>query len=79
MERVSDSGRLAGPLRVRCARRVAMGVLWLIGAAPAPAFAQRAGQIAEEGSMLLCWAVAAGLGFIVCATAFLNPKRSHRD
>jgi len=39
--------------------------------------AQVPGQFANEESSWLIWAVLAGAGLIICATGFMNPKRSH--
>lgn len=57
---------------------------WLI-IAPAAAlhlsaglvFAQKAARIPDEEEGWLKWAIAAGLGVIICITGLLNAKRSH--
>ncbi len=41
------------------------------------ASAQTPGNVPGEDGGYLQWAIALGLGVVVCATAFLNPKRSH--
>ena len=41
------------------------------------ALAQSPGNVANEESSYLVWIVFAGALLIVCATGFMNPKRSH--
>lgn len=41
------------------------------------ASAQTPATVPGEDSGYLQWAIAVGLSLVVCATAFLNPKRSH--
>ena len=41
------------------------------------ALAQTPAKIANEESSYLVWVVFAGAIFIVCASGFMNPKRSH--
>ncbi len=41
------------------------------------ASAQTPGRVAVEDSGYLQWVVFLGLAVVVCATGFLNPKRSH--
>lgn len=40
-------------------------------------FGQTPGTVANEESSYLVWIVFAGATLIVCATGFMNPKRSH--
>ena len=39
--------------------------------------AQRTGKVPDEDGGLVQWCIAAGIVFVVCVTAFMNPKRSH--
>ena len=41
------------------------------------ASAQTPGNVPGEDAGFLQWVIALGLCVVVCATAFLNPKRSH--
>lgn len=41
------------------------------------ALAQAPGQYVNEEASWLVWAVLAGAAVIICATGFMNPKRSH--
>ena len=41
------------------------------------AMAQTPANVANEESSWLVWAVFAGAALIICATGFMNPKRSH--
>jgi len=52
----------------------ALGVFFVTGNV---AFAQRAATLPKEDGGVLQWVVAAGIVFVICVTAFLNPKRSH--
>jgi hypothetical protein len=49
----------------------------VVHVAAASALAQQPARLPEGGSGVLQWVIAAGIGVIVCITAFLNPKRSH--
>ena len=64
-ECVSRKGLLAGV--------VALGVHLMA----ATAWAQRPASIPKEGGGYLPWLIAAGIVVLICACAFLNPKRSH--
>jgi len=46
-------------------------------AASGSALGQAPGNVANEESSYLVWAVFAGAALIICATGFMNPKRSH--
>lgn len=66
-------------MRLRRIWVVAAGAL-AIHFSTAPAWAQRAGRVAEEEEGgLLRWGIAVGLAIVICVSAFLNPKRSHRS
>jgi len=41
------------------------------------ALAQSPATVAEEESGWLVWAVFLGAALVICATGFMNPKRSH--
>lgn len=41
------------------------------------AMAQAPGQFANEESSWLVWAIFGGAALLICATGFMNPKRSH--
>jgi hypothetical protein len=41
------------------------------------AMAQAPGRVPGEDAGYLQWIVFGGIAFVVCATGFLNPKRSH--
>ena len=41
------------------------------------AMAQAPGRVAGEDAGYLQWIVFGGIAVVVCATGFLNPKRSH--
>lgn len=41
------------------------------------ALAQTPGNVANEEAGYLVWVVCAGAGLIICATGFMNSKRSH--
>ena len=41
------------------------------------ALSQTPGTVANEESSYLIWVVFAGAALIICATGFMNPKRSH--
>jgi len=41
------------------------------------AWAQKPATPPEDDGGILQWVVAAGIAVVICATAFLNPKRSH--
>jgi len=56
--------------------RFSVGILALTLAAHSAA-AQTPGRVAAEDSGYLQWIVFLGLAVVVCATGFLNPKRSH--
>ena len=43
------------------------------------AWAQRPGALPKEDKGFLQWGVGLGLAVLICATAFLNSKRSHQD
>jgi hypothetical protein len=43
----------------------------------ATAWAQARASGPEEGGGYLPWLFAAGIAILICACAFLNPKRSH--
>lgn len=58
---------------IRRAMAVAGGVLGFAQSA----LAQTPGQFANEESGWLVWTVLAGAGLIICATGFMNAKRSH--
>ena len=46
-------------------------------AASGRALGQTPGNVANEESSYLVWVLFAGAALIVCATGFMNPKRSH--
>ncbi len=46
-------------------------------AASGRALGQVPGNVANEESSYLVWVIFAGAALIVCATGFMNPKRSH--
>lgn len=52
------------------------GVGVLLGSTPV-ALAQAPGQYVNEEASWLVWAVLAGAALTICATGFMNPKRSH--
>ena len=41
------------------------------------AAAQSSTRVPGEDGGILQWGIAVGLCIVVCATAFINPKRSH--
>lgn len=41
------------------------------------AMAQAPGTVANEESSYLVWVVFGGAALVICATGFMNPKRSH--
>ena len=49
------------------ALHVSAGIVW----------AQRNAQVPDHEEGWLKWAVAAGLGVVICITGFVNAKRSH--
>ena len=57
-------------------RRFVAGLVVVLGLGGS-VFAQVPGQYANEESSLLVWGVLAGAGLIICATGFMNAKRSH--
>ncbi|GAG39491.1 unnamed protein product [marine sediment metagenome] len=65
-------------MRLRPTWVVAAGAL-AIHFSTAPAWAQRPGHVVEEEGGLLQWGIAVGLAIVICVSAFLNPKRSHRS
>lgn len=42
------------------------------------AFAQEAARLPEPEGVAITWAIGIALVVVVCVTAFINPKRSHR-
>lgn len=44
---------------------------------PAIAWAQKSTVSADEEQGWMKWAIAAGLGVVICVTGFINAKRSH--
>ena len=72
----------------RCTERSGRGRLsWshlgrttaLVLATVSPALAQQEAKMPGEDNYLLTWGIAFGVVLVVCATAFINPKRSHLD
>ena len=65
-------------------RKVRPRSIWLIAAggaamhlAAATVWAQKPGRVPNEDNGWLQVGIALGLAVVICATAFLNPKRSH--
>ncbi len=56
--------------------RFAMSI-WAFTALSSVAMAQTPGNVPEAESGYMVWVVLAGAGLIICATGFMNPKRSH--
>jgi hypothetical protein len=56
--------------------RRALFLAGLLGSA-STALAQAPGRYANEEPAWLLWAVLAGTLVVICASAFINPKRSH--
>jgi hypothetical protein len=42
-----------------------------------PVLAQAPGKVANEEASYLVWVVFAGAVLVICASGFMNPKRSH--
>lgn len=49
----------------------------VVHVSPAIAWAQKSAVAADEEKSWLKWAVALGLGVVICGTGFINAKRSH--
>lgn len=43
------------------------------------ALGQEPGRLANTDKGIVQWAVAIGLMILICAAAFMNPKRTHLD
>ena len=42
------------------------------------AWAQKIGRVVEPETDWIMWAIAAGLGILICSMGLINVKRSHR-
>ena len=70
--------KCSGEVRREWLLAIRAGVIGLgVHLLAASAYAQTPGQEPKQDSGVLQWGIAAGLVVVVCATAFLNPKRSH--
>lgn len=67
------AGRTGGPW---AACWIAAGLL-AVDLTAATAWAQSQGRVPDDDAGVLHWGIAVGLAVVICAPAFLNPKRSH--
>lgn len=42
------------------------------------AWAQKIGRVAKQETDWIMWAIAAGLGILICVMGLINVRRSHR-
>lgn len=62
----------------RCLRlRGGLVAVFLLTVWPQLLWAQEPGALPKEDKGIVQWVVAVGLILLICASAFLNPKRSH--
>ena len=82
---VRTVARVIGRLRSACGwtgvryQRRAVVAMLAVHMFAVSARAQQTGRLPEEEGGLLQWCIAAGIVLVVCITAFMNPKRSHRN
>ena len=62
---------------ITVSRLVTIVIVGLTHFGAAAAWAQEPATLPNQDSGVVQWLVAAGLAALICATAFLNPKRSH--
>ena len=58
---------------------VVAGTIIALHLTSAAAWAQRPGHLPKDDKGFLQWGVGVGLAVLICASAFLNSKRSHQD
>ena len=75
--------RVIGRLRLACGwvgarhRRPAVVAILAVHMHAVSVQAQQTGRLPNEEGSVLHWCIAAGIVFVICITAFMNPKRSH--